>query len=156
MIIGRDRMVVGFTTISALSVSPLTLRFRISIRRDVLSLFNNNIKVIWLMVFNTTYKYISVISWRSVLLVEETGVPGENHRPVASHWQTLPTPDICLPIQNSRKLFICIPFCHLQMILCPQYRMNTYGKTKPNYEIFEEKNRPYNLHILFKRNIVGW
>jgi hypothetical protein len=27
--------------------------------------------------------------WRSVLLVEETGVPGENHRPAASHWQTL-------------------------------------------------------------------
>ena len=23
------------------------------------------------------------------LLVEETWVPGENHRPVASHWQTL-------------------------------------------------------------------
>ena len=31
---------------------------------------------------------ISVILWRSVLLVEETGVPGENHQPVASHWQT--------------------------------------------------------------------
>ena len=27
--------------------------------------------------------------WRSVLLVEETGVPRENHRPVASHWETL-------------------------------------------------------------------
>ena len=27
--------------------------------------------------------------WRSVLLVEETGRSGENHRPVASHWQTL-------------------------------------------------------------------
>jgi hypothetical protein len=26
---------------------------------------------------------------QSVLLVEETGVPGENHQPVASHWQTL-------------------------------------------------------------------
>jgi len=26
-----------------------------------------------------------VITWRSVLLVEETGEPGENHRPVASH-----------------------------------------------------------------------
>jgi hypothetical protein len=25
----------------------------------------------------------------SVLLVEETEVPGENHWPVASHWQTL-------------------------------------------------------------------
>jgi hypothetical protein len=38
--------------------------------------------------FNTTFNNISVISWRSVLLEEETGVPGENHRPVASHWQT--------------------------------------------------------------------
>jgi hypothetical protein len=33
------------------------------------------------MVFNAPFNNISVISWRSVLLVEETGVPGENHRP---------------------------------------------------------------------------
>jgi energy-converting hydrogenase Eha subunit E len=38
------------------------------------------------MVFNVIFKIISVISWRSVLLVEETG---ENHQPVVSHWQTL-------------------------------------------------------------------
>jgi hypothetical protein len=31
---------------------------------------------------------ISVISWRSVLLVEEIRVPEEKHRPAASHWQT--------------------------------------------------------------------
>jgi len=31
------------------------------------------------MVFNTTFNNISVISWRSVLLVEETGVHRENH-----------------------------------------------------------------------------
>jgi hypothetical protein len=37
-----------------------------------------------LMVFNATFNNISVISWRSALLVEETGGPGENHRPVAS------------------------------------------------------------------------
>ena len=37
------------------------------------------------MVFNTTDYSISVISWRSVLLVEESGVPTEHHRPVASH-----------------------------------------------------------------------
>jgi hypothetical protein len=37
------------------------------------------------MVFDATFNNISVISWRSVLLVEETGVPGEDHRPVASH-----------------------------------------------------------------------
>ena len=53
--------------------------------------------------FNATFNNISVISWWSVLLVEETGVvrenrlrllveetavPRENHLPVASHWQT--------------------------------------------------------------------
>jgi hypothetical protein len=37
------------------------------------------------MVVNATFNNISVISWRSVLFVEETGVPGENHRPAASH-----------------------------------------------------------------------
>jgi hypothetical protein len=41
------------------------------------------------MVFNATFNTISVISWRSVLLVEKTGVPGENNRPAASHWHTL-------------------------------------------------------------------
>ena len=41
------------------------------------------------MVFNTIFNNISAISWRSVLLVEETGGSGENHRPVARHWQTL-------------------------------------------------------------------
>jgi len=34
------------------------------------------------MAFNSTFNNISVISWRSVLLVEETGVAGEYHRPV--------------------------------------------------------------------------
>jgi hypothetical protein len=41
------------------------------------------------MVFNATFNNISAISWRSFLLEEETGVAGENHQPVASHWQTL-------------------------------------------------------------------
>ena len=41
------------------------------------------------MVFNATFNNISVLSWRSVLLVEETRVPGENHRSSASHWQTI-------------------------------------------------------------------
>jgi hypothetical protein len=36
--------------------------------------------------FNATFNNILVISWRSVLLVKETGGPGENQRPVASRW----------------------------------------------------------------------
>jgi hypothetical protein len=41
----------------------------------------------WFMVFNATFNNISVITWQSALLVEETSVPGENHRPVASQCQ---------------------------------------------------------------------
>ena len=36
--------------------------------------------------FNATFNNISTISWRPVLVVEEAGVPGENHRPWASNW----------------------------------------------------------------------
>jgi hypothetical protein len=39
------------------------------------------------MVFNFTFNNITVISWWSVLLVEETEEPGKNHPPVASPWQ---------------------------------------------------------------------
>jgi hypothetical protein len=50
----------------------------------------NQINVIWLVgwfiVFNVTFNNISVILWQSILLEEETG---ENHWPVAIHWQIL-------------------------------------------------------------------
>ena len=35
--------------------------------------------------FNATFSNISAVSWRLVLVVEEAGVPGENHRPWASN-----------------------------------------------------------------------
>ena len=50
----------------------------------LLSLYEKGARVS-VMVFNATFNNISVISRRSVLLVEENGVPGENHRPAASH-----------------------------------------------------------------------
>jgi hypothetical protein len=37
------------------------------------------------LVFNVTFNNISAIAWQSVLLVEKTRVPGENHQPVASN-----------------------------------------------------------------------
>jgi len=53
---------------------------------DVKLAFDWMVGLVWFMVFNATFKVsISVISRRSVLLVEETGVPGENHQPVTSH-----------------------------------------------------------------------
>ena len=38
---------------------------------------------------NATFNNTSFIYWWPVSLVEETGVPWENHRRVASHWQNL-------------------------------------------------------------------
>jgi len=45
--------------------------------------------MVMVMVLNATFNNISAISWRSVLLVEETRIPGENNRPASIHWQTL-------------------------------------------------------------------
>ena len=39
---------------------------------------NNFRAMVKVTVFNATFNNISAISWQSVLLVEETGVPGEN------------------------------------------------------------------------------
>jgi hypothetical protein len=52
-------------------------RFRVRVRVR----FRVRVRV---MVFNATFNHISDILWRSVLLVEETGMPGETHRTVAS------------------------------------------------------------------------
>ncbi len=54
----------------------------------IIALFNrtnltSGVESLWCL--TPLFNNISVISWRSVLLVEETGVPRENHRPAASH-----------------------------------------------------------------------
>ena len=46
--------------------------------------------VVCLMVFNATFNTLSVISWRSVLLVEETGGPGETcHKPLTNFYHIM-------------------------------------------------------------------
>jgi hypothetical protein len=63
--------------------------FRFIQQLDNITTTQSNCLFVCLMVFNLTFNNISVISLRSVLLVEETAGPGENHRHVASHRQTL-------------------------------------------------------------------
>jgi hypothetical protein len=48
-----------------------------------ISLWTDAVKV-WFMVFNATSNNISAMLWRIGLLVEETGIPRKNHRPVTS------------------------------------------------------------------------
>jgi len=60
------------------------------VNRDLLYFIDDTKELeVRVMVFNATFNNISAISWRSVLLVEETRIPGENHRPATSHWQSL-------------------------------------------------------------------
>jgi len=46
-------------------------------------------KGVRVVVFNATFNNILVITWRSVLLVEESGVSRKNHQPASSNQQTL-------------------------------------------------------------------
>ena len=79
------------------------------------------------MVLNATFNNISVILWQSVLLLEETGVPGENHRPVASHWQILAPKliEMWLEKREKKRIFgrFCIKFTQNKMT-GEQHRLN--------------------------------
>ena len=64
----------------------------------------NHFRIWFNWLFNATWSNISAISWRQVLVLEETGVPRENHQPWESTWQTL-----------SRATASRVhPFCNLQ------------------------------------------
>ena len=82
-------VLVNQIKITSLTYPPLLIIcYDISVKRSKWEMWYY---LVWFrfMVFNTTFNNISVISCQSVLLVEETGVPGENHWSVASHWQSL-------------------------------------------------------------------
>jgi hypothetical protein len=62
---------------------------------------NCHLILIWFWCFNTTFKNIS---WRPVLVVEEAGVPGEDHH----HGQATGT------LYHMRLRVECTIFCNLQ------------------------------------------
>ena len=59
-----------------------------------------------LFLFNATFSNISAISWRPVVVVEEAGVSGANHRPWASNWSAL-------SLAAASRVH---PFCNLQSV----------------------------------------
>jgi hypothetical protein len=65
---------------------------------------NDTRKLVDFWSFNATFSNISAISWRPVLVVEEAGVPGENHRT----WQATGK------LFNLRLRVECTLFCNLQ------------------------------------------
>jgi hypothetical protein len=59
--------------------------------------------IVRVIVFNATFNNISVIPWRSVLLVEETGVSGENHDSVFYNMSRLDSIIIAIECQPRKK-----------------------------------------------------
>ena len=98
-----------------------------------------------LMVFNATFNNISVISWQSVLLVEETGVSGEKHCVVASHGQTLSHNVVLSTPRNERGFELttlvvistdctgsCKSNCHMiTTTTAPSFLLCLYIRTHP-------------------------
>jgi hypothetical protein len=71
-------MVGGFTSNVELKKKPSNYpHFNIFLVVTYGGRYQNRVRV-KVMVFNVTFNNISVISWQSVLLVEEIGVSGEN------------------------------------------------------------------------------
>jgi hypothetical protein len=72
------------------NVGMSALHFLLFLKVDrITPLTKSNAKVCIRKVFYAIFLNISAIWWRSVLLLVEAWVHGENHRPVASHWQAL-------------------------------------------------------------------
>ena len=87
-----------------------------------------------LMVLNATFNNISAISWRSVLLVEETGRPGQNHRTVASHWQTLFTLMLYTSLWSG-----------FELTASAVITTDCIGSCKSNYQAITATTTPFNL-----------
>jgi hypothetical protein len=65
-----------FKNFYVIFISPECRKERLVIKTNLKQLYMSGVGF---MEFNTTFNNISVISWQSVLSVEETRVPGENH-----------------------------------------------------------------------------
>ena len=89
MTIGSD---TSCTTSCLLYKQYIQIQLNINTQKVTICINNKSMKYtqsgnkgLRVMVFNATFNNISAISLQSVLLVEETGVPGKKHQSVASH-----------------------------------------------------------------------
>jgi hypothetical protein len=88
-----------------------------------------------LMVTNATFNNITVISWQSVLLVEETGCLRETQQSAASHWQTLS--------HNVVHLALMVIRTRLSVVV----GTDCLGSCKSNYHTITPRRSPIALGI---------
>ena len=79
------------------------------------------------MVFNATFNNISVISWRSVLLMEETGVPRENQSKSLTNFIT----------------YCCIEYTGFKLITLVVIGTDCTGSCKFSYNTITTTTAPF-------------
>jgi hypothetical protein len=91
------------------------------------------IKLVWLVygVQRHSQHYFSYIMG-SVLLVEETGVPGENHQPATSHWQ----------LYHVKLYRIHLTWTGLELITLVVIGTDCTGSCKSNYHTITTTTAP--------------
>ena len=99
------------------------------------------------MVIKATFNNISVISWQSVLLVDKTGVPRENHRPAASHLQI-----ISHNFVSSRSVHIAWAGFELTMLVV----IDTDGTGSCNPTTIHVRSRPRQPRHVRRRHNLAW
>ena len=95
------------------------------------------------MVFIATFNIILAISWRSVLLVEEIGVPGENHR---------------LPQVTDKLYFIILHRVHFAWVgfeptTWVEIGTDCTGSCKSNYHTITTMTVPYCIMLIRSMDI---
>ena len=91
-----------------------------------------------LIVLNATFNIISVISWRSVLLMEETGGPGEKYRPITDKLYHI--------------MLYTSPWWRFELTTSVVIGTDCIGSCKSNYYTITATTAPFSLSV----NIQYW
>jgi hypothetical protein len=85
-VVARDKTIRKINRNVSLNVNIEKFKFWYFQMEDYQTNVHTIIYLIDVWCFSATFSNISAISWRPVLVVEEAGIPRENHRPWASNW----------------------------------------------------------------------
>ena len=110
----------------------------------------------WFLVLNATFSNISAISWRPVLVGEESGVPGENHRQGQANGKLyhLRMPVECTFFCNLQSKFN-VSTCNCNNIFVPGwnlFRRNLFHRNCVLSDLFKWKKNSWNI---FHRKIYS-